>query len=348
MNSFIDSVATLDEQAKAMAMQRQNILTKPPGALGGMENIAVHLAAMQAVERPVINNVWISVFAADHGIAEEAVSAFPQAVTAEMIKNFARGGAAINVLAKQLQASLEVINLGTVTPVNIEGVRSEIIAKGTKNFAQQPAMTHEQCQQAMESGRDSVRRALQHDTHIYIGGEMGIANTTSATAIASVLLDIKPEKLAGPGTGLDANGVSHKARVIDQAIQQHINSLHTPLDCLITLGGFEIAALTGAYQTCAQKGLPVMIDGFISTTAALLAEHMNPGCKQWFFFSHNSAEPGHEKMLDTLEAKPLLDLGMRLGEGSGAATAIPLIQLACALHNNMATFAEAQVSEQST
>lgn len=336
----------LDEAARNAAQTRQQQLTKPPGALGQLETLAIQLAAMQGREKPQIDKVFISVFAGDHGIAEENVSAFPQLVTAEMVKNFARGGAAICVLAKQLDAKLEVVNLGTAFDTgNLPGVLQCNIGKGTANFARQPAMTEAQLAAAMQAGRDSAEHAARLGAQLYIGGDMGIANTTSAAALACALLKHSPQQLAGPGTGLDANGVLHKAEVIARALELHAAHLNDPLEILRRLGGFEIAALTGAYINCAQRGITVLVDGYITTAAALLAVRIQPAVADWLLYAHRSAEPGHILMLNVLKAETLLELGMRLGEGSGAAVAVPVLRLACALHNDMATFAEAGVSE---
>ena len=354
-NWLAQPCAALNETTRTAALARQGQLTKPPGALGQLEELAVRLAAMQGVERPAVDNAAIAIFAADHGVAAENVSAFPQAVTGEMVKNFARGGAAICVLAKTLNARLEVVNLGTVNdPGDWPNVVRAVIAPMTANFAAEPAMTEAQLAQAMQAGRDSVLRAVKNGAQIYIGGEMGIANTSAAAALSCALLNASPKELAGPGTGLDHAGVTHKISVLERALGLH-GFLPSPaggrgaggegaLECLRRVGGFEIAALTGAYLSCAQLGLPVLVDGFIATIAALTAVRVAPQCADWLIYAHGSAEPGHARLLEALGAKPLLNLGMRLGEGSGAATALPLLRLACALHNGMATFAEAAVS----
>jgi nicotinate-nucleotide--dimethylbenzimidazole phosphoribosyltransferase len=339
-------VKAQDAAMRAAAEARQGQLTKPPGALGALEGVAIRLAAMQGVARPQVDRVWIAVFAGDHGVAAEGVSAFPQAVTAEMVKNFARGGAAISVAARAIGASLEVVNLGTVVDISaVPGVLHLNLGAGTANFTQTAAMTDAQCEAAMAAGRESVARAQAAGSQLYIGGEMGIANTTSAAAVACAVLGAAPHALAGPGTGLDAAGVTHKAQVIARALAVHQVLTDAPLEALRCLGGFEIAALTGAYLACAEQGLPVLIDGFISTVAALAAELFAPGAAAWFIYAHTSAEPGHARVLTALAAQPLLDLGMRLGEASGAAVAVPLLRMACALHNEMATFAEAGVSD---
>lgn len=334
------------EEVRSAATARQQQLTKPLGALGRLEALAIRLAALQGCEKPQIDKVFVSVFAGDHGVAEENVSAFPQLVTAEMVKNFARGGAAISVLAQQLGATLEVVNLGTAYDTGeLDGVLQCGLGKGTANFAKEAAMSESQLSAALQVGNDSAARAAQQGASLYIGGEMGIANTTAAAALACALLDHAPQQLAGPGTGLDQAGVQHKAEVVARALKLHGPHLDDTLEVLRRLGGFEIAALTGAFIGCAQRGIPVLVDGYITTAAALLAVRLQPGVAEWLLYAHRSAEPGHVLMLEALQAEPLLQLGMRLGEGSGAAMAVPVLRLACALHGGMATFAEAGVSE---
>lgn len=344
-----DQAKKLNDTVREQALAHQMQLTKPPGALGRLEDIAVSLAAMQGQLKPSLENVHISVFAGDHGIAVQRVSAFPQAVTTEMVKNFARGGAAISVLARSLGAKLEVINLGTINdPGVFPNVLDRVIAPSTADFSQQEAMTVEQLNAALEAGRESVSRAVDSGANIFVGGEMGIANTSSATAIASMLLNEPVSILAGPGTGLDSDGVSHKVKVLEASLQLHKHCTGDAYETLRCLGGFEIAALCGAYISCAQHGLPVLIDGFISSAAALCAAHLCDNASDWFLYSHASAEPGHHKMMTALGAQPLLDFGMRLGEASGAATALPLLRMACDLHAGMATFEQAGVSEKSS
>jgi nicotinate-nucleotide--dimethylbenzimidazole phosphoribosyltransferase len=338
-------VQPLDVVCEQAARQRQGQLTKPPGSLGQLEELACRLAAMQRAVKPRLDRVHIVVFAADHGVAAEGVSAFPQAVTVEMMRNFARGGAAVSVLARELGAALEVVNVGTkADPGPLPGVVDQRVAAGTVNFTQGPAMTESQLHAALRAGADAAERAHRGGAELFIGGEMGIANTTAASAVACALLERKAQELAGPGTGLDAQGVARKARVIEAALVRHQTSLRPPLEALRCLGGFEIVALTGAYLRCAQLGVPVVVDGFIASVAALVAVRVQPQAAAWFFYGHNSAEPGHRLVMQALAANPLLHLGMRLGEGSGAALAVPLLRLACALHNGMATFAEAGVS----
>ena len=326
------------------ALDRQSQLTKPPGSLGRLEDLAVHLAAMQGKAKPTVDRVWISVFAADHGIAEERVSAFPQAVTRLMLRNFVQGGAAISVLARHLDARLEVVDVGVAEP--LEDCKEIIIAragKGTANFTKQSAMDETQLLTSLSAGSGAARRAVEYGAELFLGGEMGIANTTSATAIACALLNLAPDLLVGPGTGLDEAGVAHKSEVIALALSYHANCLQAPMEILRRLGGFEIAALTGAYLEAASLQLPSLVDGFISSVAALLAVSLQPACSEWLIFAHCSAEPGHRLVLDALDAQPILNLSMRLGEGSGAAVALPILRAACLLHGEMATFTEAGI-----
>ncbi len=338
-------IANINLEAQHAAEQHQQQLTKPPGSLGKLESLAIRLAGMQGTKRPTLERTHITIFAGDHGIANEAVSAFPQAVTAEMIRNFSRGGAAICVLARENHAHLEVINTGTVNEIEpLNGVLDQRIAAGTHNFTKQPAMDQAQLTRALEIGRATVVRALEQDAQLFIAGEMGIANTTSATAISCVLLKTPASLLTGPGTGLDNRGIEHKIEVIENAIQKYHLSHNEPMEVLRHFGGFEVAAITGTYLTCAQLGLPALVDGFIATAAALAAIKINPQVASWLFYAHASKEPGHARLMEALNAEPLLDLEMRLGEGSGAAMALPILKLACSLHSQMATFSEAAVS----
>lgn len=331
-----------DAVAGNRAAARQAELTKPPGSLGVFETLAVRLAALQRCERPAAEQVQVCVFVADHGVATQGVSAFPQAVTAQMLGNFVAGGAAVSVLAHALGTRLEVVNLGTAVDNGpLADVIDARIAPMTADFTASPAMTEAQLAAALDAGREAVRRARAAGAQLFIGGEMGIGNTTAAAALACALLDQPAAELAGPGTGLDAAGVAHKTAVIERALALHGPHLADPLEALRRLGGFEIAALTGAAVACAQAGLPLLVDGFIVSAAMLTACRIQPQVRDWLLFSHRSAEPGHARLLQALDADPLLALDLRLGEGSGALTALPLLRLACALHNGMATFDEA-------
>lgn len=342
---WLAAAREVDDDSREQALARQQQLTKPAGSLGQLEAVAVQLAGLQGQVKPKVDKVWIAIFAGDHGVVAEGVSAYPQEVTGQMLHNFIMGGAAISVLARQLSAQLDVVDLGTVSPLNLPGVRHLNLGAGTANFAKGPAMTQEQLEGALAGGRDSVLRAKAAGTELFIGGEMGIGNTTAASAVACSLLDCLAPLLVGPGTGLDAQGINHKAQVIEQALQLHAAQAGDALGSLRALGGFEVAALVGAYLACAQEGIAALVDGFICTVAALVAVRINPSCRPWLFFGHRGAEPGHRHVLETLQAEPLLELGLRLGEGSGAALAVPLLRLACELHNGMATFAEAAVAD---
>ncbi|PIF52019.1 nicotinate-nucleotide-dimethylbenzimidazole phosphoribosyltransferase [Pseudomonas sp. 29] len=343
---WLNPCKPVDLNVFEQATARQQQLTKPTGSLGRLESVAVQLAGLQGQVKPTLSQVWIAIFAGDHGVVAEGVSAFPQEVTGQMLLNFVSGGAAISVLAQQLGAQLEVVDLGTVNPaLNLAGVRHLNIGPGTANFVRGAAMTQAQGELALQAGRDSLLRAKTAGAQLFIGGEMGIGNTTAASALACALLDCPVAHLTGPGTGLNAEGVSHKAQVIERALALHAAQRGDALQTLFNLGGFEIAALVGAYLAAAQEGVAVLVDGFICTVAALVAVRLNPDCREWLLFGHRGAEPGHRHVLETLKAEPLLELGLRLGEGSGAALAVPLLRLACDLHGQMATFAEAAVAD---
>ena len=337
--------AVPDAAAAERAAARQAQLTKPPGSLGRLEALAIQLAALQGTDRPAVERAQVCVFAGDHGVAAQGVSAFPQAVTAQMLANFVAGGAAVSVLARAQGAALQVVNLGTAAdPGPLPGVVDARIAPMTADFTQAPAMTPAQLAAALDAGRAAVQRAVPAGAQLFIGGEMGIANTTAAAALACALLREKPVALCGPGTGLDAAGVAHKATVIGRALALHGPHVDNPFEALRRLGGFEIAALAGAAIACAQAGLPLLVDGFIVTAAVLAACRIEPRVRDWLLFAHRSAEPGHARLLAALDATPLLALDLRLGEGSGALAALPLLRLACAVHAGMATFAEAGVA----
>ena len=343
---FLKAPAKAPNQAiYSAAQQRQSQLTKPPGSLGQLETLAIQLASLQETHTPKIEQIVIRIFAADHGVMEENVSAFPQAVTAEMIKNFSAGGAAITVLARALKADFGVINLGTVgTLPPLDKVSDQRIQAGTNNFCKTTAMSEAQLETALFAGREVILAAKQAKADLFIGGEMGIGNTTSASALACALMRQPAAKLVGRGTGLDEAGVQHKISVVERALACHQALSESPLGSLQALGGFEIAALVGATLACAQEGIPMLVDGFISSAAALVALEINPAIRPWLFFAHCSAEAGHQAILSYLQVDALLNLQMRLGEASGAAVAVPLLKMACELHNTMATFEQAGVS----
>jgi nicotinate-nucleotide--dimethylbenzimidazole phosphoribosyltransferase len=327
------------------ALVRQCELTKPAGALGRLEVLAIELAGLQHTERPRVERAPIIIFAGDHGVVAQGVSAYPQDVTIAMMANFAAGGAAIAVLARELGSTLEVVDAGTLAEAAMPGIVTDKPRRASRDFSQEPALDAAEVAFAFECGRRAVGRAAVAGPDVLILGEMGIGNTTSAAAISAALLGASAESLTGSGTGLGAAGRERKARIIAAALRHHglAASDTAPEQILCAVGGLEIAAICGAVIAAAQRGVPILIDGFIVSVAALAASRINPSCRPYLIFSHRSAEQGHRLVLDALDARPLLDLDLRLGEGSGAALALPILRLACALHNGMATFAEAAV-----
>jgi nicotinate-nucleotide--dimethylbenzimidazole phosphoribosyltransferase len=337
--------AVPSQSHKEAALARQEQLTKPLGALGRLEAVAVELAALQATETPGADRVPVVLFAGDHGIAAQGVSAYPPEVTVQMLRNFASGGAAISVLARTLGLPLEVVDAGTLAAEAIPGVIVDKPRNGTRDFSREPALTAAEVVFALDAGRRAIARQMEPKPQLVILGEMGIGNTTSAAAIAAALLPCAPSEIVGSGTGLDGEGRARKARVISDALTLHGLAGGALVEAVLpAVGGLEITAMTGAIIAAAQARLPILVDGFIVSVAALAATRLNPSCRPWLIFSHRSAERGHGQLLDALSARPLIDLDLRLGEASGAATALPILRLACALHNGMATFAEAAVS----
>jgi len=327
------------------ALARQAQLTKPAGSLGRLEHLACELAALQQTERPRAARVPIIIFAGDHGIVAQGVSAYPQEVTIAMMANFASGGAAISVLARQLDSSLEVVDAGTLAQSPIPGVVTDKPRHGSRDFSQEAALTPDEVAFALECGKRAVLRTGTPD--ILIFGEMGIGNTTASAAIAAALLGLNAKQTAGRGTGVDASGLALKARVIDEALALHglTQAGASVENVLCAVGGLEVIAISGAIIAAAQRRIPVLVDGFIVSVAALAAVRLNPSCRPFLLASHQSAEQGHRLVLEALKLRPLIDLDLRLGEGSGAAIALPLLRLACALHNDMATFAQANVPD---
>ena len=342
------TISPPDRDYLQRAEQRQMQLTKPPGSLGRLESLAVRISGLQNSLMPDVSQTRIMIFAADHGIAQEGVSAFPQSVTAQMVRNFSAGGAAISVLARQHNLPLQIVNLGLITELEpLPNVINYPLGPGSENFLYQDAMSQSQFEQVFDFVRQKTEQFKQEGVKLLIAGEMGIANTTTATALVCALENLQPEQIAGRGTGLGDAGLKHKISVINQALDWHKHQLGSAEEILRVLGGFEIAALCAAYLACAQQGIISLVDGFICTVAALFAIRINPACQEWLIFSHLSGEAGHKKVLQLLDAQPLLDLNLRLGEASGAALVWPLIQSACLLHNQMATFESASVSTQS-
>lgn len=339
------AVAPVSDSFRQQALERQNQLTKPPGSLGQLEQVAVQLAALQQRVQPVIQQPQLVVFAGDHGVVAQGVSAFPQAVTVAMLSNFVAGGAAVAVLARLHGIGLSVVNCGTATPCSdLAGVIHQPVMAGTADFSQQAAMTPEQALAALQVGAAQVERLHGQGCDLFMAGEMGIGNTSAASALAAVLLQQDVVALTGPGTGMQGEALTHKQQVLAASVARARPLVRTPLQALEQVGGLELAAMAGAFLRAAQLGIPVLVDGFIATASALLAVHLNPGVRDWLLFGHRSAEPGHATLLQALQAEPLIQLGMRLGEGSGAAVAYAVVQQALALHNGMATFAEANIA----
>jgi nicotinate-nucleotide--dimethylbenzimidazole phosphoribosyltransferase len=319
-----------------------NNKTKPLGSLGRLESLAHQIGLIQQSTHLELTQPAIIVFAADHGVVAENISAFPQDVTWQMVENFLTQGAAINVFANQSDIQLHIVDAG----VNHDfGPRDNLldrkIANGTCNFAQQAAMTTEQCQSALQHGVHLVKNLAGN---VLGFGEMGIGNTTAAAALMHKLTGIAVADCVGAGTGLNAQGILHKQQVIEQAVKLHAN-VSEPLQVLATFGGFEIAMMAGAMLAAAERRMVLLIDGFIVTSALLVAARLQPAILDYCVFAHRSDESGHSKMLTALDARPLLQLDLRLGEGTGAALVYPLVQAAVNFMNKMATFASAQVSE---
>ncbi len=336
---FSDEFVTRINQAAAALDQK----TKPPGSLGALEKVAMQISAIQKTLHPDTRIARTILFAADHGVVEEGISAYPQAVTQQMLVNFASGGAAANALCKANQIDLEVVNVGVIGDA-ITGVVNEKIADGTKNSTTTPAMDTTQLEQAINAGRTAVQRAAASGATLVALGEMGIGNTTSAAAIVSALSKVSATKSVGPGTGLDRDGISHKITIVERILSCH--GSRDPKQVLQNMGGFEIAALAGAMLQARQHAIAIVVDGYIATAAALCAVGMDSSVREHLVFSHRSAEPGHTAALSHLNARPLLSLDLRLGEGSGATLAIPLIRSAVAILNDMATFESAGVDRE--
>ncbi len=346
-NETLEAIRPVDAGAAAAADIRLNSLTKPLGSLGYLEEIVRRYAAIRRDPEARIGPGAIAVFVADHGIAEEGVSAYPKAVTLEMLRNIGAGGAAISVLARHFGYDLRVIDIGVEADTSASpfpGVDYRRIGPGTRNFVAGPAMDRGQARRALETGIEVARELGARGATLIAIGEMGIANSTSATAILSAVSGIPPAQLAGRGTGLDDASLAHKVDVIERALKLHRKSLLDGEVLLACLGGFEIGAMAGVCFGAAAMSIPVVVDGFIATSAAAVAERIHPGIRDYFFFGHKSAEGGHALVLEWLKVRPILDLAMRLGEGTGAALAMPAIRAALELFHNMATFQGAGVS----
>jgi nicotinate-nucleotide--dimethylbenzimidazole phosphoribosyltransferase len=345
MNARLSSdIPVPDARAETAARARQQQLTKPPGSLGRLEEVACWFAARLRNPIPQDPETEIFVFAADHGVAVRGVSAFPQSVTAQMLSNFASGGAAINVLATLEDCRIEVVDVGVAGSAEPpRGVRNAKVRAGTRDLSTEAAMTAEELNVALEVGAQCAREAVQRGSRLLVAGDMGIANTTAAACLICALTRSQPEEVVGRGTGVDDAGLARKQEVVAAALARVSKEGLDARQLLAHLGGLEIAAMAGLYLEAARQGVPVLLDGYISSAAALSAVALEPGALRWMLASHRSAESGHAVALQALGLEPLIDLRMRLGEGSGAAVTLPLIKAALCLHRNMATFAQAGV-----
>ena len=319
--------------------------TKPLGSLGMLERLALKVGQIQNTLTPELRKPTVLVFAGDHGVAVEGVSAFPQEVTQQMVANFLAGGAAINVFARQHNMDLFVVDAG----VNGElpehpQLLPRKVAFGTKNFRHEPAMTPEQCEEAITRGAGAVHNLSRQGCNVLVCGEMGIANTSAASVLLSVLGNIPIEQCVGPGTGLTSPAVQKKAQILKEALIENPVDAANPFEVLATFGGFEIAMICGAYLQAAEEGMLILVDGFISTSALLVAARLYPSILEYCVFGHMSEEPGHQKMLALLGAQPVLRLNLRLGEGTGAVLAYPIIESALKFLDEMASFESAGVS----
>ncbi|GAB4495856.1 MAG: nicotinate-nucleotide--dimethylbenzimidazole phosphoribosyltransferase [Anaerolineales bacterium] len=344
----IPTIPPLDQSCMASARARQNSLTKPQGSLGRLEELSIQLAGIYAQPLPSIKDKAIIVMAGDHGVVAEGVSAFPQEVTPQMVLNFLRGGAAINVLARQAGARLTIVDMGVAVemPSHPELLVRKV-APGTRNMAVGPAMSRAQAEQVIQTGIEVVEAEIARGLDLVGTGDMGIGNTTPSAAIAAVFTGQSPAQIAGRGTGLDNAGLERKIAVIERVLVVNRPNPQDGLDVLSKVGGFEIGGLAGVMIGAAAHRKAVVVDGFISTAAAMLAVSLAPDVRPYLIAAHRSQENGHGLMLDWLGLKPLLDFDLRLGEGTGAALAFPILEASLAILREMATFGEAGVSEKS-
>ncbi len=328
IDELIADLPVPDAAAQSAARKRQNSLTKPPGSLGRLEELADFMAGWQATERPKIAKAQALVFAGNHGVCAQGVNAFPQSVTAQMVQNFEAGGAAINQLCQTSGAELSVIAFEQLA--------------ATRDFTAGEAMTEAQILAALNRGADAVKP----DTQVLILGEMGIGNSTVAAALCAALFGGPASKWVGPGTGSDADGIARKTKAVEAGLARHASLTGNPLAILRAFGGYEQAALCGAILAARMQRTPVILDGFICSAAAAVLHAIDPDLLGHCLVGHMSGEPGHRHLLEQISKRPLLELDMRLGEGSGAAVALSILRAALACYNGMATFAEAGVSEQ--
>ena len=350
LKKVISNIEKIDYSLADRTQKRLDNLTKPQGSLGRLEDLAKQVVEITRKDKPKLKNKVIFTFAADHGVTEEGISAYPKEVTAQMVYNFIRGGAGINVLSRQAGARVVVADLGTAEKIKVQkakvkNFKDKKIGFGTKNFSKGPAMTKQEAIRSIESGMEIFLDELKKGVDIAGIGEMGIGNTASASAISAVITGKPVKELTGRGTGIDDKTYSRKIEVIQRAIELNKPNPEDGVDVLSKLGGFEIGGLAGVVLAAASKRVPVVIDGFISTAAALAACTIEPKVKDYLISSHCSAEKGHKAILDYLGLKPILDLSLRLGEGTGAALAMNIVDAGVRILNEMATFADAGVSE---
>jgi nicotinate-nucleotide--dimethylbenzimidazole phosphoribosyltransferase len=330
----------------ATAQRRQDNLTKPHGSLGRLEELSIQIAGIRGEAIPKLEDKAIITMAADHGVVAEGVSLYPQEVTRQMVLNFLQDGAAINVLANHVGARVIVVDMGVIGGFQaMPGLLCKMIDFGTKNMAKGPAMTHQQAMDALKAGIELVEAEAKRGLDIIGTGDMGLGNTTASSAILAAISGEPVKKVTGRGTGIDNKQLAHKVKVIETALSINKPNPKDPIDVLAKVGGFEIGGLAGVILAGAAQRIPVVIDGFISGAAALIATGLSPQVKDYLIAAHVSAESGHKFLLDFLGLKPLLNLNMRLGEGTGAALGIFLAEAAVNILAQMATFAEAGVSE---
>lgn len=345
LNALLHEIRPLDRAALEAAQARLDDLTKPPGSLGRLEEVAKRLAAIQATVRPVIGKKRMHTFAGDHGVTEEGVSAFPREVTPQMVLNFLRGGAAINVLTRHVGAEIVVVDVGVDYDfAGCPGLLHAKIARGTQNLAKGPAMTRDEALSALTVGFDLAVLAKNEAVDLAGIGEMGIGNTTPAAALLSAFTGIPPEESVGRGTGVDDAGLRRKIEAVRRGLEVNRPRANDALDVLHKLGGYEIAAMAGFCVGAAHARLPVAVDGFIATAGAFVATRLCPAVGDYLFLSHLSQERGHIRMVEHLTQQPLLVLDLRLGEGTGAALAMNILEAAAKLLSETATFSEAGVS----
>lgn len=340
------AIPSLDESSMALARRRQQELTKPPGSLGRLEDLSIQLAGIIGDPRPSVARKAVIVMAGDHGVARRGVSAYPPEVTPQMVMNFLAGGAAINVLARQAGARVRIVDVGVAADLGEDpGLIGRKVAYGTADFTKGPAMTAEQAAQAIQVGLDAVAVEYEIGLDLVATGDMGIGNTTPSSAIIAALTGLPVAQVTGRGTGVDEAGLARKVEAVEAALAVNRPDPQDAFDVLQKVGGFEIAGLAGVIIGAASHRVPVVIDGFISGAAAVIAAGLAPGVKPYLIASHRSVEIGHTAMLDRLGLRPILDLDLQLGEGTGAALAFHVVEAAARILNEMATFAEAGVSE---